>query len=289
MNNNCYSHPYVPRANTGGNFCGHDPAKPRFTLAHPVKVGKTGIPRVLSLCMERITQYYEKPQRLLPSLNLANGSNRQQRTERRESCICLMAAILKYTDLTSLRVGIPTANGFKSLTIEFLARQTGLTLKRIERAIKDLKAAGLLTVSQPRQLLENGKWVGLAAVKAVNHQLFHVFGLGSMLKAERDKAVKRLRRKAKLWQRAEEEKARQPGTRTGRARLSMFLNAIGKSQGKGKPAAAPGTPNIDDTLHRKKIMQLVLHFKSENPSWSSGQCHEAAESALTGATESKAG
>lgn len=49
------------------------------------------------------------------------------------------------TDLTSLRVGIPTADGFKSMTVDFIAKQTGMTLRRCERAIADLKAAGLLT------------------------------------------------------------------------------------------------------------------------------------------------
>lgn len=100
------------------------------------------------------------------------------------------------TDLTSLRAGIPTADGFKRMTVDFIAKQTGMTLRRCERAIADLKAAGL-TVSQPRQLLSDGRWVGLAAVKAVSHHLFHIFGLGTMLKFERDKASKRLAKKAK--------------------------------------------------------------------------------------------
>ena len=119
---------YVPRANLGGNFCGHNPRNPRFTLTRPAKTGKGGIPPVLTLCAERLQDYYHRPRQVIPSLDLANGSARQQRSERREACVLLLTALLKYTDLASLRVGIPTPEGFLNLTVGFLAAQTGLTL-----------------------------------------------------------------------------------------------------------------------------------------------------------------
>ena len=129
------------RINTGGNFCGHNPLKPLFTLAKPARKGKGGIPRVLTLCAERLTNYYNKPRKIIPSLDLANGSQRQQRSERRESCIRLMSALLKRVDLASLRVGIPTANGFMSYTVDYVTIDTGMNQKRVERALSDLKAA----------------------------------------------------------------------------------------------------------------------------------------------------
>jgi len=132
---------YVPRANLGGNFCGHDPRNPRFTLTRPAKTGQGGIPRVLTLCAERLKSYYAHPRQLIPSLDLANGSERQQRSERREACVLLLTALLKYADLASLRVGIPTPDGFLSLTVDYIAQQTGMTLKRVERALADLKTA----------------------------------------------------------------------------------------------------------------------------------------------------
>ncbi len=140
---------YVPRANLGGNFCGHDPLSPRLTLASPAKTGMGGIPRVLTLCSERLKDYYDSPRKVIPSLDLANGSKCQQRSERREACILLMTALLKHTDLASLRVGIPTRDGFLGLTVDYIARQTGMTLKRVERALTDLKASGLVTLPKP--------------------------------------------------------------------------------------------------------------------------------------------
>lgn len=277
------SHAYTPRVNPGGNFCGHDPANPRFVLKHPVKTGKGGIPLVISRLMERITQYYERPRKLIPSLDLANGSERQQRSERREACVCMLAALLKYTDLTSLRVGIPTADGFKSMTVEYIAKQTGMTLKRCERAIADLKAAGLLTVSQPRQLLQDGRWVGLAAVKAVSHHLFHVFGLGAMLKYERDKASKRLEKKAKEWQRQKEAEDSKPGTRTGRARFGLFMSTLAGGEKDKKPPKKVPEPPPNQEFKRKKDLTLVAaRLKERHPEWNSPQCFAEAERILSG-------
>ncbi len=278
------AHTYTSRINPGGNFCGHDPANPRFVLKHPVKTGKGGIPLVISRLMERITQYYERPRMLIPTLDLANGSERQQRSERREACVCMLAALLKYTDLTSLRVGIPTADGFKSMTVDFIAKQTGMTLKRCERAIADLKAAGLLTVSQPRQLLPDGRWVGLAAVKAVSHHLFHIFGLGTMLKFERDKASKRLAKKAKEWQRQKEADDNKPGTRTGRARFGLFMSVLaggGKDKKPTKPVQEP--PPNQEFKRQKDLTVVAAQLKERYPDWNSQQCFAEAERILSGA------
>jgi len=43
-----------------------------------------------------------------------------------EACVLTAKALLKYTDLASLRVGIPTEDGFLSLTVDYLAEQTGM-------------------------------------------------------------------------------------------------------------------------------------------------------------------
>ncbi len=275
------SHAYIPRINIGGNFCGHDPASPVFNLAKPAKKGKGGIPRVLTLCMERLTDYYYRPRRVIPTLDLANGSDRQQRSERREACVLLLGALLKRTDVTSLRVGVPTQEGFMSYTVDYIAKDTGMSLKRVERALRDLKAANLLTVSQPRQLLPDGSWKGLAAVKAISKHLFGVFGLGSMLRKERDKASKRLKKKALEW---EQGVNRTPPTRTGKARFGLFLGALagnldGSTRKKNQPKAAADPPDLE---HRKQLMLTALEFMKDNPDWDSDKCREEAAKQLSG-------
>lgn len=271
---------YTARINQGGNFCGHNPEKPRLTLASPARRGKGGHPRVLTLLMERITAYYGAPRRLLPSLDLANGSQRQMRSERREACICVIAAIIKNTDLSSLRVGIPTPDGFLNFTFSWIAGQCGLPLARVERAVRDLKAAGMITVAQPRQLQADGTWRGLAAVKAVSKHLFAAFGLKSMLEIEMKKASKRLKKKAGDWQRRTGRKT----TLTDMARFKLLMGGLGSSPGKKRdkgtyktlPPPAPDPDGIEMAVRRQRIV-MTGQIKMKNPDWPINKCQAEAE------------
>lgn len=146
---------------------------------------------------ERIQGYYRTPRRILPSLNLANGSNRQQRSERREACLILLGVLLHYLDLVTLRVGIPTAEGLTGLTSAFLAERAGLCPRRAERAMRDLAKARLITIHPYAQRQANGSYSGYGAIRTETHRLFTVFSLDSWLKYERDRATAR-RRKARV-------------------------------------------------------------------------------------------
>lgn len=294
------NHPYSHRINQGGNYCGHDPHRPRLTLTSPIKhaldpqfkslranawahdganTPKGGLPLIITGLIERLTQYYSRPRAVLPSLDKANNSDRQQRSERREACIVAMAAILKYTDVVSLRVGIPTAKGFVNLTFEQLLKHTHLGAKRFERAITDLKNAGLLTVAQPRELLSDGSWIGLAAVKAVNKKLFEAFGLAEKLKTERDKAAKRLKLQQEQWTKEQDGKP----NRAGMARLSLFLT--GEANKKRDKNTQPKPPSKSEQAEQQKeidrrqklVLNLQVRYRLENPDWTPAQCIQAAE------------
>lgn len=238
--------PYVERVNHGGNFCGHQPDQPRLDLIRPETSKRR--PGILIELQERIRRYYASPN-VLPSLRNAHKSKqgRQQRSERREACLALQSAILEHTDLVSLRCGVPTPSGFISLTLPYLVKLTGLHPRRAERAMADLKKANLITVSQPRQLKEDGTWRGLAAVKAVNKLLFTVFGLAKRLKHEQDRATERLAKKVK----------KVGGTLTTWARNALVING-NKSLGKFRAAAEADRgarrPTIDPVeLQRARI------------------------------------
>ena len=172
-------------------------------------------------------------------------------------------ALLKYTDLASLRVGIPTPDGFLSLTVDYIGKQTGMGLKRTERALADLKAAGLVTVAQPRKRLPDGSWKGLAAVKAISRHLFGLFGLGSMLKRERTKASKRQAKKSKNQETA------------GQSRLALTLKALAEKLG-GKPKRKPP----DDLEHRRRRDVKALELKQAHPHWTKDRLIEEAERML---------
>jgi hypothetical protein len=266
---------YVPRVNSGGNFCGHHPDAPRLELVKPSTLKNR--PKILGRLQEEVQQYYRSPSRL-PSLNAANRSKRQQRSERREACILVLNSILEYTDLTSLRCGVPTSSGFQSLTFEFLAQFTGMGLRRIERAVADLKIGNILTVSQPRQLQEDGSYKGLAAVKAVNSLLFGAFGLLKWLKHERQRASERLAKKAK----------KQGGNLGQWSRSALAIGrmlVVGKRTHDGLPRrgspAASSPPRVDAETYGRMLNDLVLALKQEDPTRDGATCRQIAEAILT--------
>ena len=176
-----------------GNRCGHEPANPRWFKPPEKHADRPGVLRKL---IERIREYYSAPVKTLPALNAVNESERQQRSERREACVDLLACLLHYTDLVTLRVGIPQSNGsFQGLTMEFLAETSGLGLRRAERAIHDLAAAGIVSIHPLVQKLEDCAYKGFAAIRAISRALFDAFGLGAWLRHEREKATARRRKK----------------------------------------------------------------------------------------------
>lgn len=242
--------PYKPRVNHGGNFCGHNPDAPSLDLVRAATAPGKIRPKILSLLQERMRRYFHSPG-CLPSLRAANQSpkGRQQRSERREACLQLLAAILEFTDLASLRCGIPSPEGFQSLKLDVLVSYTGLHPRRAERAMADLKRAGLITVAQPRQLQEDGTWRGLAAVKAVNRLLFGAFGLLRRLGHEQQRATARLAKKAQ----------RAGGTLTSWARNAIVYGQLKPKNRRKKPA--PG----DDLEMLKARSELLQALHSAYP------------------------
>lgn len=184
------------RINSSGNRCGHDRQNPRLKL--PDSDIEDRIPLVLRLVIQRLRDYFNFPG-LLPALNFANGSTSQQRSERRESCILILSAMLTRMDLTSLRVGYPNPEGFSNFTSEYLAKQAGLTNSQTKGALRDLKTAGILTITRRSEKQEDGSYKGLAAVKCISKHFFTALGFVTMLEKERLKASRRLKTKMTEW------------------------------------------------------------------------------------------
>lgn len=180
-------------ATSTGNRCGHDPEAPRF-FSPPADHGTR--PSVLRTSIQRLQDYFARPL-LIPTLNAQNRSDRQQRSERREACVALLQAILHYTDLVTLRVGIPglIKGTFTPVPFKILADRAGLHLRRAHRAAADLRRAGLIGLSLRAKEVSPGEWRGLDAVRTVSAALFGLFGLRDELRREQKKAVRRLEQK----------------------------------------------------------------------------------------------
>jgi hypothetical protein len=151
------------------------------------------LPRILSLAAERAKAWYNHPQKC----HVLNKGGRQTRSERREAYQIIIETMLSFLDLASLCLGTPTPdNGFVDVDMKTLVSASGMSQRRCERAIADLKEAGLMEVRQPRKRNEHGEYVGLRAIRVIEALFFEFLGLAPMLQRERARATENLRRKA---------------------------------------------------------------------------------------------
>jgi hypothetical protein len=229
-----------------GNRCGHNPATPRWFV--PPEAHKPR-PSFLTSLGKKIRDYYQNPAKILPSLNLANGKDRQQRSERREACLQLLACLIHYLDLVTLRVGTPSDGGFHGLTLLFLAGASGLGLRRAERACHDLKAAGILTVHPIAKRDAAGEYTGQPAIRSISQSLFKAFGMSVWLKHERDKATKRQR---------EASRQEEPMGRLELALKAQEGRAKNPSDpAKAEPAAPQGHKNPTAHQHLQAALAML--------------------------------
>jgi hypothetical protein len=191
-----------------GNRCGHNPRLPQLTPANPIRKGKGGLPRILSLAAERAKAWYFHPKKCPP---MQANPKRRTRSERREACQIVLETILSHLDLASMCLGTPTAaSGFIDIDMRTIVRDSGIGQRRCERAIAVFKEAGFMKVTQPRTQNDEGQYFGCRAIRVVTEALFEWLGLGPMLHRERVRASERLRRKAQKANR----------------KLSEFMNRI---------------------------------------------------------------
>lgn len=177
-----------------GNRCGHDPVNPNLSPARPIRKGKGGLPRILSLAAERAKAWYYHPAQCPP----LSRSDRKIRSERREALQIVIESILAHLDLASLCLGTPTLDhGFIDVDMKTLVATAGIGQRRIERALALLKEAGFLEATQPRTQNERGDYFGCRAIRVVRVAFFDWLGLGPMLARERRRASAALLQKAR--------------------------------------------------------------------------------------------
>lgn len=224
---------YVPRVNVGGNFCEHSPVYPALEIP---KLLADKFPPILKKLCERISRYYYDPMDWLPSVNAANGSKRQQRSERREAVVLLLTAILRRTELTSMRCGTPTRQGFRPLSMKELAALAGISVQRASRALRDLRRGGIVSCYQKRYLNDEGHYRAYYAIRKVERAIFGLFDIpGWEVKAAMKYAVKKLKQKVQQW--AEQAQ------RHLSVRDVLKVNVMRKGAFSGKKRSARGWSN----------------------------------------------
>ncbi|PEH80407.1 Crp/Fnr family transcriptional regulator [Burkholderia gladioli] len=230
-------------------------------------------PRLLRELKQRLGRYLDTPQAWLPSLNAANGSRRQQRSERRVACVQLVRALIKFCDVSTLRIAVPAQGGWVDFTLPYLAEQAGLSVRRAERALRDLVTARLVK-SRPQcelQVGEDGpRYRGLAAIRYVTPALFEQFGLGKWLRHERTRAHLRAQRRRD----AARKRERKIGAGAGQL-LTQLTDKLAAAQAK---AAARG--RLSESDRRAELERAVMiragELKAAHPDWDRDRCFRIA-------------
>ena len=176
-----------------GNWCGHSPSVPRFFVQPEVHKSR---PKILVWAGEALGRFYNLPGLYLKEVRIQRKSTRRQRSEAREALSSIAQVMLHYTELASLRVGVPhETEGFRSLAVDFLAKKAGIGLKRAQRALAVLKRAGYIKLIE-RFDIKDDRFIGLAAVKSLTPAFFKACGINlQALSAQRRLARARLNKK----------------------------------------------------------------------------------------------
>ncbi len=232
-----------------GNKCGHQPDCLR-EFVPPEKHRPR--PKIIQRAIEQVETYFGNPN-LLPTLNNANDSQRQQRSERREACIGVLSVLLHYLDLVTMRVAIPYDDGqVQGITMERIADLLGIGLKRAERAVHDLKRAGITEVFPIALEVAPDEYIGVAAIRTIPTSLFDLLGIGQWLKNERRKAYERQQKRARSQKPTEKAKGSLDMIiRSINAKTSSVLGAVmlrDKDQDQGKRTESKVETQIDSRL-----------------------------------------
>ncbi len=136
--------------------CDHDPAAPRLRLAIVVA---GNLPRLLQDAIKVLVKLYHFPH-LFPEITgrteaSADDRIRKRRTDRLEALVLVLIALIRRCDVRTLRVGDQRDDGLCSgVPIAKLVEATGLTARRVSRALAELEAAGYIKSVQPVEALQ---------------------------------------------------------------------------------------------------------------------------------------
>lgn len=262
-------HAYVPRENKGGNFCGHQRLKPSFVLTiNPYdtdeetdQLGDKRRSAILYDIVARIRDYYHNPD-TISAFNIANSdkrkTDRQRNSSRREALVNLCSVMVMNMDLATLRVGFPSAKGFVSRPIKWLADKANLSISRTKRAMSDLNHSGILSSFQRRELLDadSKTYQFHVAARAFSSAFFIALGINpKKLSASRQWASKNADNKAFNSPKAQAEQ---------QLIINRIQNHLGRSAKKAnglQDEAAAGKQNRD----AKKRTQMVIDLLQQYP------------------------
>lgn len=146
------------------------------SLTYP-SITPTGI-AFLDKALEQIKLFCAFPKKFLKKLQKLN-SKRGKRKQRIEAITKVCRVILQYVELWTLKIGSFCEKGnFVSLCDQkYIAKEAGLAVIRVRRALRDLRLAGYLKTTQNWIKKADGSYKGLVSVKQLSTSFFSDLGL----------------------------------------------------------------------------------------------------------------
>lgn len=239
---------------------------PILEIPRPIPTGPGGYPRILALAAERFAEFYDRPEKL-PELAVGPGGD-ETRSERREGVIRTGTALLKCCDLRTLEVGTVVEGAFVNIHFQTVAAHADLERRRMERAVRDLKEGGYLTVVQKRKHNPDGTIRSVPALKRLSQKFFRVLGLSIQLEQERKKA----RARSPLKESAPPER---PEMRDAVKNLQRQM-----LEAQRRRLAPPKPPPEDETERGRRRAELLWKLRQAHPDWSAEQVRRAADAQM---------
>jgi hypothetical protein len=239
-----------------GNSCGHDPARPRLD---PHELASERLPPVLHEAIGAIENlFYQRHHARFADIGEA------RRSEICEAMVLVGRVELARMDIVTKRVGTPRDDGIVvGVTAERIAKATGLSISRTNRAFAEFAAAGWMTSCQPCELKADGTYRGYPAIRTFTHRFFEVIRCSIKLAAAAAKAHKARKAARELAQRGAAELQRERLQRE-RARLERRNAARMKRIAGGRRL---GDTDADQDERGRRLAELQLQIRTANPQW----------------------
>lgn len=217
------------------------------------------LPKILDAARERLARLLSYPLRftelhgsdMLPAREARRMEPR--RMPRREAINLVGAAFLKHTDVVSLRVGSPRPDGSVTPPGQIrLTEETGISMSRLRRAIRDGVRAGYWTRHQPRLRYsrQDGAYAYCAfrTIYRLTDRFFVRLGLGKRLVKERQRAAERA---------------------GGRRRIYALALLEARDQLRKRSRAVARAPrSVDDAENDARLLNsLRLRLRMQYPGW----------------------
>jgi hypothetical protein len=171
LHNNNLVLPTLP--NIFGNRCYHDKLSIKFYNKDSEK-----LPKPIQIALYHIKLWAKDNTSYLDNLETERRSSRSVRSERRESIACVLQCLVNHTDLcTMIPVKYNFGGGTSSLNAGLISTMTGISYKRVLRALDHLWECGYIKIKRQWAFRKDGLIARKLHILKVSKRVFDHLGI----------------------------------------------------------------------------------------------------------------